>query len=175
MNTRTERAVRSIIATRAEAAGDWQPHHWSTFDADVDALVEEIGKKDRRAERAAAVRQLKGANESPARKRPKPDPPELVAAKKAVRERSGGVCEARTPWCYGKAREVHHRAGRGFYGCHHPDLLLHVCGHGNIDGCHGYIEGHASEAMAMGWRLPWGTRAEGDPWRADHRPTAETR
>lgn len=102
------------------------------------------------------------------------DPTE-TEGKKATKARSGGVCEAGTPWCVGKATNVHHRAGRGFYGCHHPDLLLHVCGNGNVDGCHGFIEQNAPVAYAMGWRLPWGTRA-GDvpaawlPGDVDHRP-----
>lgn len=93
------------------------------------------------------------ARRSPLRPNRRGEPAELTAARPVVAARSGGRCEARTPVCQGAAREVHHRAGRGWPGCHHPDLLLHVCGHGNVDGCHGFIESHGIEAFARGWRL----------------------
>ena len=90
----------------------------------------------------------------------KPDPPELRDAKKAVRARSGGYCEARIEGvCEIQATNVHHIAGRGFDGCHDPALLLHVCGQGNVSGCHGYIEAHGGFdgfAQRHGHALPWG-------------------
>lgn len=74
--------------------------------------------------------------------------------------RSRGRCEARTPDCRGMGTQVHHKAGRGFDGCHHPDLLLVVCGNGNWDGCHGYIHANRDRAEEAGWLLPHGTTIE---------------
>ena len=83
---------------------------------------------------------------------------DLYEAKIIVRQRSRGVCEREG--CTKPASNVHHKAGRGFAGCHHPDLLIDLCGNGNIDGCHG--DAHklpAAQARDAGLRLPWGTRA----------------
>lgn len=77
---------------------------------------------------------------------PKSDPPELVAAKKVVHARSGGVCEVRGPVCTGRARPVHHRGGRGWVGCHDPELLLDSC---LAD--HAYIHGYPGVAYGRGW------------------------
>lgn len=94
------------------------------------------------------------------RKQTKADPPELRDAKKIVEARSGGYCEARIEGvCEIQATNVHHIAGRGFDGCHDPALLLHVCGQGNVSGCHGYIEQHGGYegwAQRHGHALPWG-------------------
>ena len=96
--------------------------------------------------------------------RPRQDPPELVEAKKLVKWRSGGNCEARIIGvCQGRATNVHHRAGRGFDGCHDPALLLHVCGQGNVSGCHGWIETHPAWSTAHGLKVLWGTAAEDAP------------
>jgi hypothetical protein len=32
-----------------------------------------------------------------------------------------------------------------------PENLLHVCGMGNVNGCHGRIHQHPNEAYAAGW------------------------
>lgn len=74
--------------------------------------------------------------------------------------RSGGVCEhCRTE----PATNHHHVAGRGFAGCHHPLLLKHLCGNGNVDGCHGLAHSLPMRtAAALGLRLPWGTRVDED-------------
>lgn len=93
------------------------------------------------------------------------NPADLAVAKEIVRERSGGWCEANAPGCLGRATNVHHRAGRGFRGCHHPSLLGDYCGNGNTSGCHGYAHTHHDEAEEQGWILPWGTKAEDlDEW-----------
>lgn len=76
----------------------------------------------------------------------------LAASHLVVHERSRGRCEARTPWCEGAATQVHHRAGRGFAGCHDPLLLLDLCGTSS-SGCHGYIESHRTESYERGWLL----------------------
>jgi hypothetical protein len=64
----------------------------------------------------------------------KPTPAESKAAYEAVKARSGGICEA----C-GKARAeaMHHRLYRSRLGQDTVANLLHVCGRGNKDKCHG--------------------------------------
>lgn len=112
------------------------------------------------------LEKIAGTKPQPIQNRPKPkqDPPELTEAKRVVKWRSGGNCEARIVGvCEGRATEVHHRAGRGFDGCHDPALLLHVCGRGNVSGCHGYIEQNGTWAKGYGLKLPWGTKAEDAP------------
>lgn len=79
-------------------------------------------------------------------------------AREIVRDRSAGVCEF--DGCTAPASNVHHRAGRGFPGCHHPDLLLNLCGNGNIDGCHGLAHAGRKHAEALGLLLPHGTTAD---------------
>lgn len=52
----------------------------------------------------------------------------------AVAQRSGGMCEV----CHVMpANDIHHRRFLGRGGRHNIANLLHVCGNGNIDGCHG--------------------------------------
>jgi hypothetical protein len=79
-------------------------------------------------------------------------------AKAIVHARSGGVCEH----CRDKpATNVHHLAGRGYDGCHHPMLLKDLCGNGSTSGCHKFAHSVSlPTAMALGLRLPWGTRAD---------------
>lgn len=51
-----------------------------------------------------------------------------------VRERSGGMCER----CLVRpATEIHHRRFLSRGGKHNVANLIHLCGHGNADGCHG--------------------------------------
>ena len=51
-----------------------------------------------------------------------------------VAERSGGMCEV----CHVMpATNIHHRRFLGRGGMHNIANLLHLCGNGNIDGCHG--------------------------------------
>ena len=57
----------------------------------------------------------------------KADPPELRDAKKAVRARSGGYCEARLPGCTRQAEHAHHRKMRSQGGSHRTVNLLDVC------------------------------------------------
>lgn len=77
-----------------------------------------------------------------------PIPPKVI---NAVRERSGGLCEAQTPWCKGVATQLHHIGGRG-PGKDAPDNLLHVCG--GMDACHpGYIHSHPEESYRRGWMV----------------------
>lgn len=70
------------------------------------------------------------------------------ACRKIVRERSREVCEVcgRAP-----ATNMHHRkkAGRKWT----PSNVLHVCGMGNVSGCHGRIESFPDPAKEQGWWL----------------------
>lgn len=83
--------------------------------------------------------------------RAKPEPWTWDKGREAALQRAGGLCEARTEWCETLVTQVHHIAGRDWKGCHHPDLLLAVCGEGNVTGCHGWIHGHTDEAKVHGW------------------------
>uniref|UniRef100_UPI003F49A48C hypothetical protein n=1 Tax=Nonomuraea sp. CA-251285 TaxID=3240002 RepID=UPI003F49A48C len=96
--------------------------------------------------------------------------------------RTGGLCEARTPWCLagpwggllaslaaGRVN-VHHRQpskmggtrrwhgwldGQGWVECL-PSLaeVVLVCGFGNTSGCHGWIESNRELAVMLGWLVP---------------------
>lgn len=73
--------------------------------------------------------------------------------KRIVRERS--------IWCeicgLVPAREASHRKAEGRGGCWCPSNLLHVCGHGNADGCHGRVHAdEEGEATRFGWVVPTG-------------------
>lgn len=70
------------------------------------------------------------------------------AAHAEVRARSGGRCELGAPGCQGVAREVDHTYGRRVADPHNPAKLLHLCGHGNTDGCHGLV---SSSRMWRDW------------------------
>lgn len=67
-----------------------------------------------------------------------------------VAARSGGRCEAGTDECKGAATQYHHRAGRGFEGCHDERFLFHVCGTGTFDGCHGVAHNRGDWAKRHG-------------------------
>lgn len=72
-------------------------------------------------------------------------------ARRGVRKRSGGDCEIRSPWCQGAAREFSHRIAEGQGGKWLVINGLDSCGHGNLDGCHGYAHQHPEEAREKGW------------------------
>lgn len=72
-------------------------------------------------------------------KRKKPDIPASV--RKAVHERSEGICEALTPVCNGRAEHLHHIVRRSQGGEHVASNLIHVS-----SDCHQYI--HANIAWA---------------------------
>lgn len=78
-------------------------------------------------------------------------PPEVA---EAVIERSGGMCEARTPRCRGSAllpapaEVLHHRQLRKQGGPHTEDNLLHVC-----NPCHLFIHGEYDQSIEAGWRI----------------------
>jgi hypothetical protein len=74
------------------------------------------------------------------------EPYELRKAKKVVRARSGGRCEARIPSiCTGRATEAHHIKMRSRGGKHEPENLLDAC-----HACHQHITEHPKWATANG-------------------------
>lgn len=85
------------------------------------------------------------AKKAPKRKQ---DPPELRAAKEAVRRRSGGYCEARTAACTGQAEHAHHRKMRSAGGTHSVANLLDAC-----HPCHDWIHAHPEESYERGLLL----------------------
>lgn len=106
----TEQLARRILA------GD--PAALTTLERRCDdAVAEHAGKAAKKAERAT---------EGP-QKRPQAEGYwSEDAGAKACKKRSGGRCE-HPDGCLQRATHVHHRQGRGFAGCHHPELLLHLC------------------------------------------------
>ncbi|WP_051362657.1 hypothetical protein [Amycolatopsis thermoflava] len=81
-----------------------------------------------------------------------------IDARAKVAARSGGMCEAAIPGaCQGQGREFQHRQAKGQQGAWSASNGLWVCGHGNTDGCHGYIHRHPIEAHLNGWSVQsWG-------------------
>ena len=78
--------------------------------------------------------------------RSRPEPSHLRDAKQAVRERSGGQCEAGTPACTGRAVHVHHVLPRSAGGKHSTANLLHCCRE-----CHDFIHAHPALSYRLGW------------------------
>ena len=103
----------------------------------ADRLERIIGAQERPQTRQAA----------PTQKR-KQDPPELRAAKEAVRRRSKGYCEARTAVCTGQAEHAHHRKMRSAGGSHSVVNLLDAC-----HPCHDWIHAHPEESYERGLLL----------------------
>ena len=81
-------------------------------------------------------------------RKPKQDPPELREAKKAVRARSRGVCEAATPFCTGSAQHFHHRKPRSAGGSHSEVNGLDVC-----LTCHRSLHDHPASSYERGLLL----------------------
>jgi predicted restriction endonuclease len=74
------------------------------------------------------------------------EPYELRKAKKIVKERSGGRCEARIPSvCTGRAMDAHHVKMRSRGGKHDASNLLHLCRR-----CHQWIDDNPRSATQMG-------------------------
>ena len=71
--------------------------------------------------------------------------------------RADGACEVRIEGiCQGRAREFQHRLPTGRGGLWVPSNGLAVCGHGNTDGCHGYIHQNPTIAVDNGWTVETG-------------------
>lgn len=141
---RIEACLRTLAALPED---DWQPEHWSEFCAAQAVARDEVGRLDRRTAAKAAADAQRAARPTPKKRGTwKPDPPELVAAKTVVRNRSGGMCEAKTPVCDHYARHVHHIARRKGKGSHAPELLLDVC-----PPCHDEIHQNVAVSYERGW------------------------
>lgn len=83
-------------------------------------------------------------------------------ARRIVRARSGGRCEARLPGCFGRAHTFHHRLRRSQGGPWTPSNGLDVCGDGTR-GCHGKLtntNGRYDEYRRLGLIL----RSGDDPY-----------
>ena len=144
----TKRIMDALRTVAALPADDFQPSDWDALSAVQTVARDEVGRWERAEARKASARAQRPTGAKRRVGGRKPDPPELVMAKKVVRARSGGRCEARTPWCEGRATQVHHIHGRND---NDPDMLLHVCGLGNASGCHGYIHQNPAIAYERGW------------------------
>lgn len=71
-------------------------------------------------------------------------------------ERAKGHCEVCGCRLREKGWNLHHRRGQGMGGTKVPTTCadgLVVCGMGNVDGCHGYIEGHFTWALERGYKV----------------------
>lgn len=77
------------------------------------------------------------------------------AARRIVRQRSGGDCEVRIVGvCQGRATNFQHRKARIHGGDWSPSNGIDVCGSGNASGCHGYIHQHPMASIEKGWTVP---------------------
>lgn len=119
------------------------------------------GKPWKKLEHKVPIRQA-APKQAGHRKRGSRIPEDVI---RVVTERSGGVCEARTPWCQGRATTFHHKRGKDHNG---PEDILHVC-HG-WNACHpGYIHGHPEESYRRGWMLKRNS-ISADPLTAETEP-----
>lgn len=86
------------------------------------------------------------------RKGRKRENPALRRAKRDVRSRSRGRCEARVPdVCTGRAEHAHHVLRRGQGGADELGNLLDCC-----RACHEWIHAHVDESYERGWlRRRW--------------------
>jgi hypothetical protein len=80
-----------------------------------------------------------------------------------VRERSGGMCEARVKdVCKGPGMSMHHRNKAGQGGAWTPANILHLCGDGTT-GCHGWIEANPASSRRKGLWLYRGQNPASSP------------
>ena len=139
---KNERAA--LLELAALPDDDWQPEHWATYDA-VRAQCRDLFRRlAAEAEREAATPPQKPQS----RPKPKQDPPELVAAKKAVRRRSRGICEVGSEVCTGEAQHFHHRKMRSAGGSHSERNGLDSCW-----ACHDFIHANPETSYEHGWLL----------------------
>lgn len=159
----------SLRDSEADALLEWlavpraglHTEHGRALTVAAHSILADLPRRIRR-DREKAERRQQARTGRPA----KQEPWTWENGRQAALERAGGLCEVKTPWCETLVTQVHHIAGRNWRGCHHPDLLLAVCGEGNLTGCHGWIHQHPDEARERGWlrnadeaRAVYGTRA----------------
>lgn len=139
---KNERAA--LLELAALPDDDWLPEHWAVYDAARAQCRDLFRRLAVEVEREAATPSQKPQS----RPKPKQDPPELREAKKAVRARSRGVCEAATPFCTGSAQHFHHRKPRSAGGSHSEVNGLDVC-----LTCHRYLHDHPASSYERGLLL----------------------
>ena len=76
---------------------------------------------------------------------------EFAAAKKQVRERSGGRCEYDGDDCDQAATECHHKLPRSHPRANDPDFLLDLCRYHH----HDVIHANPRKSYLQGWLLHW--------------------
>jgi len=80
-----------------------------------------------------------------------------ATCREIVTRRAGEGCEVRVEgWCQGRAREFQHRLPVSRGGLYVPSNGLAVCGHGSLDGCHGFIHRNPEIATENGWTVETG-------------------
>ncbi len=81
-----------------------------------------------------------------------------------VRERSGGLCEARSlnlgGRCSGRANHMHHRKLRSQGGLDQKANLAHLCSN-----CHTWVHSNVADAVALGLIVPGYRPHPTTPWR----------
>ena len=127
----SERVVIVALADDARRAGFTSPH--------LDQL-ERIA--------LAGTQPIQSGKKLQSRPKPKQDPPELVAAKKAVRRRSRGICEVGCEVCTGEAQHFHHRKMRSAGGSHSERNGLDTCW-----ACHDFLHANPELSYEHGWLL----------------------
>ena len=143
-------AIRTLVNLHDP---DTQPDEWQPEDhAAAEAAAYALGPLLRRAARDTdardAARARRATAEALARRHRKLSPPELIRAKREVRQRAGGRCEAMTPVCSCRHEHTHHRRLRSQGGGHDAANLLAVC-----RPCHDYIHAHPLESYVEGWMV----------------------
>ena len=81
--------------------------------------------------------------------RRRPVTPQERRTRAVVQERSGGRCER----CGAVATNMSHRKPVSQGGRWEPANVTHLCGAGNVSGCHGWCHGSPVEANSLGWVL----------------------
>ena len=103
-------------------------------------------KRDGQLRRLAALQRKTPMKRTRWMKRRASEPVELTKAKKVVRQRSGGLCEAQVmAVCTAFAMDAHHVLRRSQGGSHEPSNLRDCCRH-----CHRWIHEHVYEATQLG-------------------------
>ena len=74
---------------------EWRPEDHAAAEAAANVLAGMLRRDARTTEARDGAKARRIAQDAQKRSRRKPDPPELIRAKRTVRERAGGYCEGR--------------------------------------------------------------------------------
>lgn len=140
-------AMRTIAALPEDR---WGEEHWDSLVSAQAVIREELARWDRLEDRKVAAAAERRARVAP-KKKARRDPPELVASRRIVAERSEGYCE-HPDGCAERATHVHHKAGRVGRGVHAPEMLLALC-----EAHHVHVHAHPEESFANGTLIHRGT------------------